>query len=248
VSEGYLSEGPNRGTVAIRFSDAPYPIMRLAFPSEMSDLLSMDISNTPDRTIRSYDGSLLDAILPILRNLVEAACRDPGSRIGSDFFREHVLVVEDFCRQLAPLFGADLGIVLPAAILHDISAIEDFSKVAEHHTLGAIRTADILRDHGFSEEQAVEVSACAQLHLVPVPSGTYGPEAACLSHADALSQMARPAYWLHYAGKVRGLGFDEGRGWYRSLVEDRWSRLTDSVKPVAEPLYRKAVDACEARQ
>lgn len=186
----------------------------------------------------------LEVLLPALRGLVEATCRDPGSRMGNDFFRQHVLVVEGFCRQLAPLFGADLDIVLPAAILHDIAAIEDFSRVAEHHTLGAVRIAEILREHGFGAERIGRIAACAQLHLVPVPPEEHGPEAACLSHADALSQMARPAYWLHYAGKVRGLGFEEGREWYRSLVEDRFSRLTDSVMPLATALRCKALEAC----
>lgn len=185
-----------------------------------------------------------EALLPTLRRLVETACRHPGSRMGHDFFREHVLVVEAFSRRLGPLFGADLDIVLPAAILHDIAAIEDFSRVAEHHTLGAIRTAEMLREHGLDQARIARIAACAELHLPPVLPEEHGPEAACLSHADALSQMARPAYWLHYAGKVRGLGFEEGREWYRSLVEDRFSRLTDSVMPLATALRRKALEAC----
>jgi len=210
----------------------------------LEDLLR-GIPAVPEDTTSLPKGSPeLEALLPTLRNLVETACRHPDSRMGHDFFREHVLVVEAFARRLAPLFGADLGIVLPAAILHDIAAVEDFSRVAEHHTLGALRTAEILRELGFEADLISSIAACAERHLLPVPSEALGPEAACLSHADALSQMARPAYWLHYAGKVRGLGFEEGRAWYRSLVGDRFSRLTDSVKPIADPLRRKALEAC----
>jgi len=119
---------------------------------ETADDLLRGIRARPEGGAPLPEGSPeLEAILPTLRGLVETACRHPGSRMGHDFFREHVLVVEAFSRRLAPLFGANLDIVLPAAILHDIAAIEDFSRVAEHHTLGALRTAEMLREHGLDQ-------------------------------------------------------------------------------------------------
>jgi hypothetical protein len=44
-----------------------------------------------------------------------------------------------------------LARVVGPALLHDLAAIEDFSRVAEHHELGAPRATTILRELGFPE-------------------------------------------------------------------------------------------------
>jgi len=175
---------------------------------------------------------------------VEAICARPESRLGPTFYREHVLVVERFARLLAPLLGANLDIVLPAALLHDIAAIEDFSRVAEHHELGAVRAISLLREQGLPEEHIAAVSACIRRHVVPVAQGEGTAEEMCLSNADALAQMANPSYWLHYAHRARGLEFPAGRDWYLALVKDRWPRLHPAVRDLARPHYLRAVGAC----
>lgn len=183
----------------------------------------------------------IEAVLPDLRALVETACLHPECRVGASFFREHVLVVERFVRRLAPLFGADASVVVPAAILHDIAAIRDFARVAEHHELGAEMADGILAGHGFDAEFRGRVASCIRAHVRPVASGA---EEACLSHADALAQMANPSYWISYAREARGLGFPQGRDWYAALVEDRWVALSETVKEVARPHRQRAAGAC----
>ena len=183
-------------------------------------------------------------LLPTLRKQVEDLSLVPGCRIGSDFYRHHVTLVEHFSRRLAPLFGADLTVVLPAAILHDIAAIEDFSLVARHHELGALRAQEILLERGIDPALAHKVAECCRMHPVPVDIEGHGPDAACLSHADALAQLADPAFWLHYAGFVRGLGFSEGRDWYRALLLDRRERLSPLAAPLALPLLERALEIC----
>jgi hypothetical protein len=83
------------------------------------------------------------------------------------------------------------------------------------------------------------------MHLVPVDAANHGPDAVCLSNADALAQMANPAFWLHYAGFVRGLGFSEGRDWYRAMLLDRQSRLSPLAAPLAQPLLDRALEICD---
>lgn len=185
----------------------------------------------------------VDAILPALRSLVEAASRAPECRLAPGFFREHVLVVERFVRRLAPLFGADPAVVVPAAILHDIAATEDFTRVAEHHELGAERAAGILRAHGLDEGRIGRIASCIRAHVRPVAISC-GPEEACLSHADALAQMANPSYWLDYARVTRSLAFPHGRDWYAGMVGDRWEALSEDVRDMARPHYMRAVGAC----
>lgn len=202
-----------------------------------------DAPSTTDHFDDATGDPIVDGFLPSLRLLVEAASRAPACRLAPGFFREHVQVVERFVRRLAPRFGADLAVVVPAAILHDIAALEDFSRVAEHHEQGAVRAAVILRAHGLDEERIGRIASCIRAHVRPVPPED-GAEEACLSHADALAQMSNPSYWLDYARTTRGLAFPDGRDWYAGMVGDRWEVLSENVKEVARPHYLRAVGAC----
>jgi uncharacterized protein len=186
----------------------------------------------------------LEGSLSRLRAIVEAACKQPGSRLSLSFYQEHVLVVERFVRRLSPLLGARLEVVLPAALLHDIAAIEDFSRVSLHHELGAERATTILRESGFPDRQTSAVAACIRRHVLPVIEGEGTPEEVCLSNADALAQMSTPSYWFHYAHSVRALEFPAGRDWYLAMVKERWPRLHRSVRDLARPHYRRALGAC----
>ncbi len=179
-----------------------------------------------------------------LHSVIEKACARPETRLGLDFYREHVLVVERFVCRLAPILGASLDIVLPAALLHDIAAVEDFSRVADHHELGAVRAMSILRDQGLAEDRVTAVGACIRRHVLPVAQGEGTAEEVCLSNADALAQMANPSYWLHYAHWARALEFPAGRDWYLSLVKDRWPRLHPAALDLGRPHYLRAVGAC----
>ena len=179
-----------------------------------------------------------------LHSLVESACARPESRLGLDFYREHILVVERFACRLAPILGARLDIVLPAALLHDLAAIEDFSRVAEHHELGAARATSILRELGLPEDHVLAASACVRRHVLPIAQGEGTAEEVCLSNADALAQMANPSYFLHYAREARALHFPAGRDWYLALVKHRWPRLHPAVADLARPHYLRALGAC----
>lgn len=202
----------------------------------------------PARAAIPSDTAWLEGKLTDLRHLVQAACSRPQSRLGMDFYREHVLVVERFARSLAPLLGARLDIVLPAAVVHDIAAIEDFTRVAEHHILGAQRAETILRDLGFADEQIAAASACVLRHVQPVAPGDGTVEEVCLSNADSLAQMANPSYWLHYAEKVRALDFPAGRDWYLAMVKDRYPKLHPAASDLARPHFLRAVGACQDDQ
>lgn len=176
-----------------------------------------------------------------LWQLVERACA--SSPFGLDFASEHVAVVYRFAERLAPRLGARMDVVGPAVILHDIAAIESPADIPRHQELGAERGISILRQHGFANELLPAVAECIRRHGQPVRVGEGSPEVVCLSHADALSQMAHPSYWLSYAQRVRGFSFQEGRAWYRGLLEQRWKQLDPSLVDMARPHYLRAMAA-----
>jgi hypothetical protein len=64
----------------------------------------------------------------------------------------------------------------------------------------------------------------------------------CVSNADAMSQVVRPAYWLYFAFQVRRLGFAEGRDWLRQRVENNWAALIPPARALIEKEYRQVAE------
>ena len=79
---------------------------------------------------------------------------------------------------------------------------------------------------------------CVAKHSQPLASGA--AEEICLSNADALAQIARPAYWLWFAFNVRKLGFAEGREWLRGLYQKNWSALIPAAQALGSAAHERA--------
>lgn len=175
---------------------------------------------------------------------VREACSRPANRFGPEFFDEHVLVVERFALQLAELTGADRKIVRPAALLHDLAAVQDFTCLPRHGEKGAEEVAAFLScldpggRLGFDSEQISRIAVCVREHSSPRKTGETTPESVCVSQADAMSQIARPFYWFHYARALKDLTHNDALEWYRSLVSRNWSGLMDSAKSLIEGEYK----------
>ena len=158
------------------------------------------------------------------------ACLSERNVLGAAFFDEHLSVVADYAEELSGPLGANVEVIRIAAYLHDISAVSDIGTLPNHARLSAELARAWVKERGGRSEQADAVSRCVASHSQPLTVGT--PEEICLSNADALAQIARPAYWLWFAFSVRKLGFAEGREWLRALYEKNWLALV----PVAQEL------------
>ncbi len=82
------------------------------------------------------------------------------------------------------------------------------------------------------------MARCIASHSVPVQVGGGLPEEVCVSNADAMSQIVKPAYWLYYVFRVRQFGFVEGRDWLRQRVESNWAALIPQAREIIENEYR----------
>ena len=56
------------------------------------------------------------------------------------------------------------------------------------------------------------------------------PEQVCLSNADVLSHLARPAYWTHYLYGVRGMEYEQGLAWLRGRAGPAFEALTPEAR------------------
>ena len=180
-------------------------------------------------------------IAPIREHVLQT-CQREQNILGPSFFPEHVVVVANCGVQLAASLDADAEIVELAAYLHDLSAICDPSTFPIHAQASATLARDLLNERGYPPHIVSSVADAIASHSAPLQVGSASPEAVCLSNADAVARILRPAYWLYFAFRVRGLGFVEGRDWLRSLLESQWCALIEPAKELVGAQYSATID------
>ncbi len=176
-----------------------------------------------------------------VREHVRLACGRESNLFGAAFFDEHVAVVADCAARLAPHLDADPEAVQLAAWLHDLAAICDPAALPCHARAGAELAAGILTARGCPSRTVDRVAQAIASHSAPVPLDAGSPEAVCLSHADAVSRILRPAWWLYFAFAIRKQPYPQGREWLRSLIETQWRLLIDPARNLAAARYTETL-------
>ena len=167
-----------------------------------------------------------------VRDLVRAECLGAANRFGPAFFGQHLLPVVEYARHLALRLGADEQVVELAGWLHDISAVRDLACVSTHHLDSARISRDLLRERGWPAHIVDAACRCIASHSAPVAPGDGSVEEVCVSNADVMAQLARPAYWFFYLHRVRGFDHDEGLAWWRTRLERGWSGLVEDARAI----------------
>lgn len=99
---------------------------------------------------------------------------------------DHVERMTRWCQKLGPAADADMEILIPGALLHDVGVVINRKK---HYVVGRRRAAEILQESGFPEEKID-----AALHVLESHSRYGGPdpqttEAKVGQDADALEYI-----------------------------------------------------------
>ena len=103
--------------------------------------------------------------------------------IGSHGY-EHTERVIELCKFLGGKLNADMDVLIPAAILHDISR----SKY-KHAESGAIESKDILLNLGFDEQRVLQICEAISTHSFSGGGEILSLEAKILSDADKLDAL-----------------------------------------------------------
>lgn len=159
-------------------------------------------------------------------DLVREACRRKENRFGPAFLTEHVEPATALALTLAPRLGADPEVVALAAWLHDLAAVRDFGCLPEHAAEGAQLAREILPAMGVPAPRVEAVARTILSHSFPVRAGQGTPEEVCLSNADVLSHLARPAYWTFYLYGPRSMAYRDGLLWLSGRIGPAFLALT----------------------
>lgn len=185
-------------------------------------------------------------ITETIREYVLAECNSDKDALGRAFFDQHLTVVVGYAKSLAGVLGADLEIVELAGWLHDIAAVRDIATLPKHPVLGAGIARSVLGQNSYPSDRIDRVARCILAHSVPVQIGRGMPEEVCLSNADAMSQITKPAYWLYFVFRIRQLGYDEGKAWLLRRVESNWAALVQPARDIIEKDYRRAKEVLDS--
>ncbi len=184
-------------------------------------------------------------IVEDMRGHVLEACGDPANVLTPGFFHDHLLVVASYAAVLAPRLGADAEVVELAAYLHDLSAVRDFSTLSHHAASSADLARALLLERGYPAERTAAVAAAIARHSVPLATGEGTPEEVCLSNADAMAQIAMPAFWLYFAFRVLKLGYVDGRRWYADKVRTNWEALIPGARELLGARHDRVAEVLE---
>jgi len=179
-------------------------------------------------------------MLEDIRQEVLEACRRPDNVLTPAFYDQHLRLVAEHATALADVLGAEREIVELAAWLHDLSAVLDFSTLPTHAEASAQLAASMLARRGYPGDRIDRVAGAIRRHGAPLGAGEGTAEEVCVSNADAMSQIAAPAFWLFFAFEVRKLGFAEGQRWYGERVRQGWQALVPEARALIESEYALA--------
>ncbi len=143
---------------------------------------------------------------------------------------EHIERVYDTCRHIGHVERADLDVLLPAALLHDIARDE-----TNHAQTGAEKAKQVLRRYGEPEGRIQEISSAIASHSFSGKKPPETLEAKILSDADKLDALGAIGVYrtAEYSGEhTRPIG-DFIAHFYEKLLQLERLLFTDEAKRMA---------------
>ncbi len=143
---------------------------------------------------------------------------------------EHVERVYDTCQHIGRVERADLDILLPAALLHDIAREEE-----SHAQAGAEKSKEFLRRYDEPEESIEKIASAIASHSFSGKRPPKSLEAKILSDADKLDALGAIGVYrtAEYSGEhTRPIG-DFVAHFYEKLLQLEGLLFTNEAKRMA---------------
>ncbi len=180
--------------------------------------------------------------------LVKAKRFYSHSKMDQGHQLDHIKRVLYWIVKIAKKEKADLNILIPAALLHDIAIPEDNSK---HAVLGAKKAKPILKQAGYNKEEIDKITQTIQLHSQddpsPKPRTKYGN---ILWDADKMDCTGEIAFnrWtrLHPDETPRQIALriqEKYKYWRKTYGKEIF--YTKTAKNIAKPRINQLEDLCK---
>jgi uncharacterized protein len=155
---------------------------------------------------------------------------------------EHTMRVYKTCQTLGESLGADMSILLPAVLLHDVV------RGGEDHALASsVEAEDILQGLGYPDTAIEEISKIIAAHSFSAGRTPESLEAEILSDADKLDAMGALGVYraaMYSAENERPLE-NYVAHFREKLLTLRDMMFTDEARRLAEPRHRFLLEFLE---
>ncbi len=170
---------------------------------------------------------------------LEEISRQHQQYIGSHGY-EHTERVIELCRVLGEVLRADMDVLIPAAILHDIGRAQD-----NHAHQSALMAREILNKHGYSSVD--EICHAIEVHSFSVGGQAKTLEAKILSDTDKLDAMgAIGVYRVAQYGVEHECDLRESvEHFHEKLLKLKDLLYTDEAKELAIKRHKFMLDYLE---
>lgn len=170
-----------------------------------------------------------------IREFVKQECSK--TTITRELYENHIVLVADYGARLSKLLKADSEVVELASYLHDFSVVYQF----EHHYDHAIKSGNmiegLLSQFKFPDETIRRVNEVIAQYDKATPSKEASNEALCLLNADAMSQLAKPLFWLYYGYTVKNKSYLQGIKSYLKWMDRQWEMMIEPAKEMMAKEY-----------
>ncbi|MDN7023709.1 HD domain-containing protein [Methanoculleus sp. FWC-SCC1] len=173
----------------------------------------------------------MDEPLEEIRDYVRTVFRDAGAH-GLD----HVQRVTLLCEALGAREGADMSILIPAALFHDIARPREEETGVPHEEEGARMAESFLRSIGYPDDRIAGIAHAIRAHRYSTGIAPETLEAQILSDADKLDAMGAVgiARTFMQAGE-RGGGIADATGhFHEKLLQLSGRMYTESARVLAQ--------------
>ncbi len=155
---------------------------------------------------------------------------------------EHTMRVYRTCMALGKALGADMSILLPAVLLHDI--VRDGE---DHASASSVKAGEILRDLGYPEKAIEDISKTIGAHSFSAGRMPASLEAKILSDADKLDAIGALGVYraAMYSAENRRPLDDYVAHFSEKLLTLKDMMFTDEAKRLAESRHRFLLEYLE---
>ncbi len=155
---------------------------------------------------------------------------------------EHTLRVYNVCRKIGVSTGADLSILLPAALLHDI-----VRKMSNHEYASSMKAWEILESLDYPQEKTEAVVEAINAHSFSKGLIPDSLEAKILSDVDKLDALgAIGVYRAAMYGGEKGRSIEDFiTHFHEKLLRLKDMLYTEEAKRLAETRHRFMLDFLE---
>ena len=176
-------------------------------------------------------------MISIISALVENACKQKTNHFGYGIWKDHIVYVVKYSKELAVRTGADVEVVEIAALLHDYAEIKDFSLAKDHHIYGAQEAETLLKSLGYPNDKIEQVKTFIYCHRGSVPMDKPTKESICVADADAISHFVAIPSLYYLAFTKHGMGIEEANAWLAAKLERSWQKLSPEGKDLVRNHY-----------